>query len=43
MGVAPQATGVSRAKPILCASGIAADAALLPRIIVDSLAYAPIL
>jgi hypothetical protein len=28
--------------PILCASGIAADNALLPRVIVDSLAYAPI-
>jgi hypothetical protein len=33
----------TRLKPILCASGIDADTALLPRNIVDSLAYAPIL
>jgi hypothetical protein len=31
----------TRLKPILYASGIAADAALLPRVIVDTLAYAP--
>jgi hypothetical protein len=33
----------TRLKPILCAGGIAADTALLPRVIVYSLAYAPIL
>jgi hypothetical protein len=32
----------TRLKPILCATGIAADTALLPRVIVDPLAYAPI-